>query len=119
MPFTKEDIEVLAYRRYKSRETYEKSVWYLAELVSTINKNIRNAESIRPLETDNLVLLLKDNINGGLIQPSREEIEELSEKIYKSHPEKSKLHWFIAEKSLLLDEIKQIIKENHKNTDET
>ncbi|MGV9172431.1 MAG: hypothetical protein ACOC44_08160 [Promethearchaeia archaeon] len=114
MPFTKEDIEVLAYRRYKSGEPYEKSVWYLAELVCTINKNIRNADSIHPLETDNLVLLLKENIDGKLAKPTRDEVEEISELIYKSHPEKSKLHWFIAEKSLLLEEIKNILEGNNK-----
>ncbi|MFO8019911.1 MAG: hypothetical protein R6U96_14900 [Promethearchaeia archaeon] len=114
MPFTKEDIEILAYRRYKSGESYEKSVWYLAELVCTINKNIRKGDSIEPLETDNLVLLLNENINGKLIEPSKEEVEEMSEIIYDSHPEKSKLHWFIAEKTLLLEEIRNLMEKNNK-----
>ena len=113
--FTKEDVEVLAYQRYKSGEDYEKSVWYLAELCVTINKNVKNGYDIKPLETDNLVLLLNENVNGVLIQPTEEEIKELAEVIYQEHPEKSKLHFFIAEKQLLLEEINKILKENQSN----
>jgi hypothetical protein len=111
MPFTKEDVEILAYRRYKSKEDYEQSVWYLAELCSIINNNIKNGDHIKPLETDNLILLLHDNVDGSLLMPSKEEIKELAEKIYHEHPESSKLHWFIAEKTLLLDEIKKLLNE--------
>jgi hypothetical protein len=113
--FTKEDVEILAYQRYKSGESYEKSVWYLSELVCKINKNIKNAYDIKPLETDNLVLLLNENVNGELIQPTEDEIKETAEIIYQEHPEKSKLHFFIAEKQLLLDEIKKILAEHQGN----
>jgi hypothetical protein len=113
--FTKEDVEVLAYQRYKSGEDYEKSIWYLAELCVAINKNVKNGYDIKPLETDNLVLLLNENVNGKLIQPAEEEIKELAEAIYQEHPEKSKLHFFIAEKQLLLEEIEKILKENKSN----
>ena len=112
MPFTKEDVQILAYRRYKLEESYEDSVWYLAELCVTINKNVKNGYDIKPLETDNLVLLIRENVNGELIKPTQEEIKELAEIISNEHPEKSKLHWFIAEKVLLLEEIEKIIKEN-------
>jgi len=115
MPFTKEDVQILAYRRYKSEEQYEVSVWYLAELCVTINKNIKNGYDIKPLETDNLVLLIRENVNGELIRPTQEEIKQLAEIIFTEHPEKSKLNWFIAEKVLLLEEIEKIIKENKKN----
>ncbi|MFX1257487.1 MAG: hypothetical protein ACFFAN_06495 [Promethearchaeota archaeon] len=114
MPFTKEDVEILAYRRYKSKESYEKSVWYLAELCCVINKNIKNSNSIQPLETDNLVLLLKENVDGEILTADEKEIKDLAEIIYKEHPEKSKLHWFIAEKTLLLEEIKNIISKSEK-----
>jgi hypothetical protein len=114
MPFTKEDVQILAYRRYKSEEQYEVSVWYLAELCVTINKNIKNGYDIKPLETDNLVLLIRENVNGELIRPTQEEIKQLAEIIFTEHPEKSKLNWFIAEKVLLLEEIEKIIKENKK-----
>ena len=113
--FTKEEVEVLAYRRYISAETYNKSVWFLAELVVKILKNVKNGDDIKPLETDNLVLLLHDNVDGELIQPTKDEIKELAEVIYNEHPEKSKLHFFIAEKQLLLNEIRKVIKEHTTN----
>lgn len=112
--FTKEDVEVLAFQRYKTGENYEKSVWYLAELCVTINKNVKNGYDIKPLETDNLVLLIREDVNGEIIMPPGEEIKELAETIYQEHPERSKLHWFVAEKQLLLEEIKKIIEENRR-----
>ncbi|MBD3256272.1 MAG: hypothetical protein GF383_14335 [Candidatus Lokiarchaeota archaeon] len=112
MGFSKEEVEILAYRRYISDESYDKSVWYLAELCCLINKNVQHGDEIKPLETDNLVLLLKENVNGKLLEANREEIKKLAEVIYNEHPEKSKLHWFIAEKSLLLKQIKDIISRN-------
>lgn len=113
--FTKEDVEILAYQRYTSGEDYDKSVWYLAELVVKILKNVKNGYDIKPFETDNLVLLLHDDVNGELLDPNESEIKELSEVIYNEHPEKSKLHFFIAEKQLLLYEIRKVIKEHRKN----
>ena len=113
--FTKEEVEILAYRRYISEETYDKSVWYLAELVVKILKNVKNGGDIKPLETDNLVLLLTENVNGDLIEPTEDEVKELAKIIYYEHPEKSKLHFFIAEKQLLLEEIKNVLKENKQN----
>ncbi|MFX0058270.1 MAG: hypothetical protein ACFE85_18400 [Candidatus Hodarchaeota archaeon] len=113
--FTKEDVEVLAFQRYKSEETYEKSVYYLAELCVIINKNVKNGYDIKPLETDNLVLLIREDVNGELLEPTEEEVKEVAEIIHSEHPEKSKLHWFIAEKQLLLNEIKKIIYNNRKS----
>jgi len=113
--FTKEDVEILAYQRYNSGEDYDKSVWYFAELVVKILKNVKNGYDIKPLETDNLVLLLNDNVDGELIEPTKDEIKELAEVIYHEHPEKSKLHFFIAEKQLLLREIRKVIKDNRHN----
>ena len=110
--FTKDDLEVLAYRRYISGESYDKSIWFLAELVVTILKNVKNGYDIKPLETDNLVLLLNDNVNGELIEPKAEEIKEFAELLYNEHPEKSKLHFFIAEKQLLLNEIRKVIEKH-------
>jgi len=110
--FSKEDVEILAYQRYKSNETYEKSVWYLADLCVRINKNVQNGYDIKPLETDNLVLLIRDNVNGQLIEPIEEEIREVAEIIYNEAPPKSQLDWFISEKLLLLREIKKVIEQN-------
>lgn len=108
-------MEVLAFQRYKTGENYEKSVYYLAELCVIINKNVKNGYDIKPLETDNLVLLIREDVNGELLEPTEEEVKEVAEIIYNEHPEKSKLHWFIAEKQLLLDEIKKIISDNKKS----
>ena len=58
MPFTKEDVTNLAFKRYKNNESYEKSVWYLAELCVTINKNVIDGYDIQPLETDNIFILI-------------------------------------------------------------
>jgi len=112
MPFDKDEVTKLAFRRYKSDEPYEKSVWYLAELCCIINKNIKNGFDIKPLETDNLVLLLREDVNGIVKMPSEEEIREVAEIIYSENPPKSELHWFIAEKQLLLEEIKKTINSN-------
>jgi hypothetical protein len=112
MPFTKEDVTRLAFKRYKSNEPLENSVWYLAELCVTINKNVKNGYDIKPLETDNIVLLLREDVNGELILPTEEEIREVAAIIYHENPPKSQLDWFIAEKMLLLDEIKNIIAQN-------
>ena len=115
MPYIdKEEVTRLAFKRYKSKESFEKSVWYLAELCCLINRNIKNADTIMPLETDNVVLMLSENVNGELVQPTEEEVTELAELIYHENPEKAKLHWFIAEKSLLLEKIKEIIEDNKK-----
>jgi len=113
--FSKEDVEILAYQRYKSNESYEKSVWYLAELCVKINKNVRNGYDIKPLETDNVVLLLRDDVDGQLIEPNVEEIRQVAEIIYNEAPPKSQLDWFIAEKLLLYSEIKKAIENHHKS----
>ena len=94
--FTKEEVEILAYQRYKTGEDSDKSVWFLAELCVKINKNVKNGYDIKPLETDNLVLLINENVNGELLTPTKDETKELAEFIYNAHPEKSKLHFFIA-----------------------
>ncbi len=114
MPYIdKMEVTQLAFKRYCSGEDYEKSVWYLAELCCFINKNIKNGDEIRPLESDDVVLLLQDNVDGQLIKPTEEEIKQLAELIASQQPERSKLHWFIAEKTLLLDKIRQVVENKH------
>ena len=54
-------------------------------------------------------------MNGEIIKPSEDEIREIAEIIYHENPPKSQLDWFIAEKSLLLDEIKKLINGKKKN----
>ena len=112
MPFTKEDIVKLAFKIYKKGEPLEKSIWRLSELCCVINKNVKNGYDIKPLETDNLVLLIRDDVNGEIIQPPENEITDVAETIYHESPSKSELDWYIAEKTLLLIEIKNIISQN-------
>lgn len=111
--FTKDDVTNLAFKRYKSNESYEKSVWYLAELCVTINKNVVDGYDIQPLESDNIVMLIREDVNGEIIKPNKEEIAEVAEIIYHENPPKSQIDWFIAEKTLLLNDIEDIIK-NHR-----
>ncbi len=112
MPFSKEDVTALAFKIYKKKENVEKSTWRLAELCVTINSNIKNGYDIKPLETDNLILLIREDVNGGLIKPSEEEVKEVADIISNENPSKSQLDWYIAEKQLLLEEIKNIIAKN-------
>ncbi len=115
MPFTKQDVVKLAFRIYKKGETLKVSIWRLAELCVAINKNVKNGFDIQPLESDNLVLLIREDVNGELLKPPENEIREVAETIYHENPSKSQLDWYIAEKQLLLDEIKNIITQNKKN----
>lgn len=110
--FTKEDVTKLAFKIYKENESTEKSVWKLAELCCIINKNIKDGFDIKPLETDNLILLIREDVNGQLIVPSVDEIRQVAEIIYHENPSKSQLDWYIAEKQLLLEEIKNLINNN-------
>lgn len=109
MRLDKDEVTKLAFRRYKSNEPYEKSVWYLAELSALLNKNVKDGFDIKPLETDNLIVLLREDVDGEVRQPTEEEIKEVAEIIYNENPPKSELHWYIAEKQILLEEIIKII----------
>ncbi|MFX0002564.1 MAG: hypothetical protein ACFE9C_06685 [Candidatus Hodarchaeota archaeon] len=108
-PFTKEDVTSLAFKIYKQNKNLEKSIWELAELCVIINKNIKNGYDIKPLETDNLVLLIRENVDGQLIKPTEDEIREVAEIIFHENPSRSQLDWYIAEKQLLLEELKKLI----------
>ena len=110
--FTKEDVTKLAFKIYKKNQGVEKSVWRLAELCVTINNNIKDGYDIQPLETDNLILLIRDDVDGQLIPPSKEEIRDVAEIIYHENPSRSQIDWYIAEKQLLLKEIKTLIDKN-------
>jgi len=110
--FTKEDVTKLAFKIYKENQGVEKSVWKLAELCCVINKNIKDGFDIKPLETDNLILLIRDDVNGQLILPSEDEIRDVAKIIYHENPSRSQIDWYVAEKQLLLEEIKKIIDNN-------
>ena len=115
MPFDKTDITKLAFQIYKENKSLKKSVLRLAELCVTINKNIENGYDIKPLETDNLILLIREDVNGELLKPPENEIDEVTDVIFQENPSKSQLDWYIAEKQLLLNEIKSIISKKRKN----
>ena len=110
--FTKEEVTKLAFKIYKENQGVEKSVWKLAELCCVINKNIKDGFDIKPLETDNLILLIRDDVNGQVILPSEDEIRGVAEIIYHENPSRSQIDWYVAEKQLLLGEIKKIIDNN-------
>jgi hypothetical protein len=115
---TKEEITELAFQRYKSEETYEKSIWYLAYYTMKLKANIKELRNtINPLKAENLIVLLKEDVNGSLIEPDEKQVKELAEQIYAEHPEKSKLHWFIAEKMLIIREIKELVQYNQERID--
>ncbi|TFF87098.1 MAG: hypothetical protein EU550_04020 [Promethearchaeota archaeon] len=111
---TKEEITELAFQRYKSGESRELSIWYLAYYTEKLKANINSHNLIEPLESESLVGLINEEIEDELIEPDEKKVRELAEKIYSEDPEKSKLHWFIAEKILLLEEIEEIINNHHK-----
>ncbi len=112
MTINKEEITKLAFKIYKENQPLEKSIWRLAELCVTINRNVKNGFDIKPLETDNLILLIREDVDGVLISPSEIEIREVAEIIFNEGPSKSELDWYIAEKQLLLEELKKIIDNN-------
>lgn len=114
MPFSKEDVTRLAFKIYKGNKSLDKSIWRLAQLCVIINKNVKNGYDIKPLETDNLVLLIREDVDGVLIKASEDEIRDVAEIIYHENPSKSQLDWYIAEKTLLIKEIKEIISQNRK-----
>ena len=106
----------LAFKIYKEGETLEKSIWRLAELCAVINKNVENGYDIKPLETDHPVLLFREEVNGELLTPPEEEIREVADNIHHENPSRSELDWYIAEKTLLLNWIKNIITQNRTNS---
>lgn len=112
MPFDKEDVTALAFKIYKENMGMEKSIWRLAELCVTLNNNIINGYDIKPLETDNLVVLIRPDVNGEVIRPEEDEIRKVAEIIFHENPSKSQLDWFIAEKTLLSRELEEIIQKN-------
>ncbi len=108
-------VTKLAFRIYKENKSIKESVLRLAELCVTINSNIEKGYDVVPLESDNLILLIREDVNGVLLQPSESEIKEVAEIITQENPSKSQLDWYIAEKQLLLNEIKSIIAKKRKN----
>jgi hypothetical protein len=104
-----EEVEILAYRLYKQKEPYEKMIWRLAELCLTIQMNIednyeKKSCNIDAFETvDDFVEHLKFK---SIISPKEDIIRPYADKLFSYQPEKSKLHWYIAEKTLVFERLK-------------
>jgi len=112
--FAEEEIEILAYRLYKQDTPYDECIWRLAELCKIIQLNIKTPEGDEwaNLNAFKTISDLKNNIiNGRLKYPTEEQIRPLAEKLAKYKPEKSKLHWYIAEKMLVLKKLKEWLPE--------
>ena len=88
MPFSKEDVTALAFKIYKENKSMDESIWQLSELCVTINRNIIDGYDIKPLETDNLLLLIRPDVNGQIIRPEEDEIRDVAEIIYHENPDR-------------------------------
>ena len=110
MKIPKEDIEVLAFRLYKADGPYDNMIWRLAELCETLKKTFDAANcDVDPVQALEIANVVRDKLEDlKIIRPTEDEIRASAEKIYTEHPEKSKLHWFIAEKTILLDKLIEI-----------
>ncbi|MHA1819891.1 MAG: hypothetical protein ACTSU2_09690 [Promethearchaeota archaeon] len=115
MIIDKEEIELLAYRLYKQNAPYEKMIWRLAELCTTLIVNLdldENGDLYKLTSIEEIRANLKNN---HLIKPDEARVKKYAEKLLKDHPESSKLHWYIAEKTLILEKLTQLIENNIKN----
>jgi len=107
-----EEVEILAYRLYKQKEPYEKMIWRLAELCLQIQMNIEDSYekkscNIDAFETvDDFVEHLKFK---SIVHPNDDVIRPYAERLFSYQPEKSKLHWYIAEKTLVFEKLKERI----------
>ena len=103
-----EEVEILAFRMYKLNETYDKMIWRLAELCKLIQINLENEhEDWCDINAFKTLEEIKEHLKYKTIKlPSHEEIKPVAQKLYESRPERSKLHWYIAEKTLVFEKLK-------------
>ena len=106
---TKEAVTSLAFKIYKEKKSLDESIWELAKLCVTINKNVEDGYDVQPLENDYYFLDIREDVNGELLTPTEDEIRDVADIIFHENPSRSQLDWYIAEKTLLLDEIKKLI----------
>ncbi len=107
---SQESIEILAYKLYKLNEPYENMIWRLAELCETLKRTLASADcSVETIEALELANVVRDKIKTlKIIYPTEAEIRPAADALYHQQPERSKLHWFIAEKTLLLQKLIEI-----------
>ena len=107
-----EEISVLALRLYRKGEKYDKMIYRLAKLCKTLQMNL-DLKECDDAWVDVNVFSTIDEMRTRLRQkdfkePSEEEIKELVKVLKEYEPEKSKLHWFLAEKTLVLEKLKTL-----------
>lgn len=105
------DIEVLAYRLYRENQPYEKMIWRLAELCEIIKGSIRdtkffNEDAVDPLGTAET--LRNKDIKLEIKIPDEAVVREAAEALHQQHPARAELHWYIAEKTLLLKKLLEL-----------
>ncbi len=108
-----EDISVLALRLYRKNEKYDTMIHELARLCKTLQMNIDLNGCSDNHWVDVNVFQTVDEMRTKLRhetfkEPSKEEIKALAETLKEYKPEKSKLHWFIAEKTLVLEKLRSL-----------
>ncbi|MCP4760826.1 MAG: hypothetical protein GY870_03525 [archaeon] len=114
-----EEIEILAYRLYKENETYDKMIWKLAELCNIIRLNIEFEDSHEgnnwcDMNAFKTIEEIKASLkHKELKYPSEQEIRQVAEKLYNHRPEKSRLNWYVAEKTIILEILKNKLEENN------
>ena len=105
-----EDISVLALRLYRKNEKYDKMIFELARLCKILQMNLDLKECQDDAWVDVNVFSTMDDMRSRLkhdkfMEPKDEEIKKLAKELKKHKPEKSKLHWFLAEKSLVVEKL--------------
>lgn len=111
-----EEISVLALRLYRKNIQYDEMIFRLAKLCKTLQLNLDLNGCQDDAWIDINVFKTVDDMRARLrhdklIEPNSEDVEELAKIIKEQKPEKSKLHWFIAEKTLVLEKLKKMFEE--------
>jgi hypothetical protein len=107
-----EEISVLALRLYRMNENYDKMIYRLAKLCKTLQMNL-DLDKCDDAWVDVNVFSTIDEMRSRLRhnefkEPNEEEVKELAKTLKDYKPEKSKLHWYIAEKELVLEKLKTL-----------
>lgn len=107
-----EEITQLAFKIYCDNWPLDDVIWQLAEVSLFILKNfkVKADTMIQELIATSTIDELKPLVqNQKIIRPSKDEITDLAQRIYYQNNERSKLHWFLAEKLLLWKQVKELL----------
>ena len=107
-----EEISVLALRLYRKNEKYDKLIERLARLCKTLQMNLDLDECDDAWVDINIFSTLEEMRarlrHDEFKEPSEEEVKALAKTLKEYQPEKSKLHWYISEKMLVLEKLKTL-----------